>query len=144
MTNICNKLPKDYLTFLETIIAFIGFSLTVYFSEEHIEIGFTGIISLVLYFMIFIELTRALFDFILGDEHKFKVRYIYDLSIIFLIREILVAVTSNHHHIQDELVYLGVSTTLLIVLFILRIVDAKVFNYVDKCNSCSHSYDAKS
>ena len=143
MKNICNKLPKDYLTFLETAIAFIAFVLTIIYSETHFEISFSTIIGLVLYFMIFIELTRALFDFILGDEHKFKVRYLYDMGIIFNIREILVTITANHHHIQDELIYLGVSTTLLIVLFILRIVDAKVFNYVDKCNSCSHSYDAK-
>jgi uncharacterized membrane protein (DUF373 family) len=134
-------LSKDNLIILETSVAFVAFLLTLYFSKTHFEVSFSSIIGLILYFMIFIELTRALFDFILESEHKFKVRYLYDMGIIFNIREILVTITSNHHHIKDELIFLAVSTLFLLVLFVLRIIDAKTFKYTDKCNSCSHFFE---
>jgi len=133
-------IKKDSLTLVETIVATIIFGITLYYSEKPIKIEFSSMISLGLYYMIFIELIRALFDFVFGEEHKFKVRYIYDLGIIFLVREILVAITANHHHIEEEFSYLIVSGSILVVLFILRIVDAKVFNYNNKCDTCVHHY----
>lgn len=140
---MARALSKEKLTFIETGIAFIFLVFTFYFSKEHFEVSFSSMISIALYFMIYIELTRAIFDFILSDEHKFKVRYLYDMGIIFNIREILVTMTSKHHHIADELLFLGVSTGFLIILFILRVIDAKVFNYVNKCGDCVHSFKKK-
>jgi len=133
-------LKKDSLILVETAVATLLFGLTLYNSDTELHINFSIMISLGLYYMIFIELTRALFDFVFGEEHKFKVRYIYDLGIIFLVREILVVITANHHHIEEEFSYLIVSGSILVVLFILRIVDAKVFNYNNKCDTCIHHY----
>jgi len=131
------------LIYIEAFLAFILWGMTVYYSEETIHISFSSVIGLILYYMIFIELVRATIDFIFGDEHKFKVRYIYDMGIIFIIREMLVTMAAKHHHISDELIFLSISTGLLIVLFVLRIYDAKVFKYTDKCNSCSHEFTSK-
>jgi uncharacterized membrane protein (DUF373 family) len=78
---ICNKISKENLTFIEVIFAFITFALTFLYMETKFIVEFSSIIGLFLYFMIYVELVRALFDFVLSETHKFKVRYIYDMGI---------------------------------------------------------------
>jgi len=140
---ICNKISKENLTFIEVIFAFISFTLTFLYMETKFIVEFSSIIGLFLYFMIYVELVRALFDFVLSETHKFKVRYIYDMGIIYIIREILVTITANHHHIVEEIPFIGISLVLLAVLFIMRVVDAKVFNYNNQCNACTHEFVQK-
>jgi uncharacterized membrane protein (DUF373 family) len=131
---------KNTLIYFEILIATILFTFTIFSTKETIHISFPSIIGFILYFMIFVELTRALIDFIFESEHKFKVRYIYDMGIIFIIREILVTITSKHNSIESEINFLSFSLIILFVLFILRIIDAKTFNYIHTCSTCSFDY----
>ncbi len=132
------------LIYGEVIIALILFVLTLLNMDlSHMKIGFITVIGLLLYFMIYVELIRAIADFIFDSDHKFKVRYIYDMGIIFIIRELLVTLTANHHHIEKELIFIGISIVVLIVLFVLRIYDAKTFKYLNNCDTCIHSYNSK-
>jgi len=135
MTTKSNK-----IIYIEVIIAFIFFTLTLFFSREQYHMSFSTTIGMILYFMIFIELTRALIDYIFSEEHKFKVRYIYDMGIMFIIREILVTITSKHSVIEKEIIFLSILSFFLILLFLLRIFDAKVFNYLDNCSSCEYTF----
>jgi uncharacterized membrane protein (DUF373 family) len=134
---------KDKLTYVEVFIAFILFTITIYSTKENFHISFSAIIGLLLYLMIYIELVRAMFDFIFGDEHKFKVRYIYDMGIMFLIREILVTMAANHYTIEKEITFLTISSIILVLLFGLRIIDAKVFKYTENCENCIYTFKNK-
>ena len=138
-----NITKKDKLIYLEVALATFLFIFTLTYIEEPIHVTFSAIIGLILYLMIFVELIRALFDFILDDEHKFKVRYIYDMGIMFIIREILVTMSSKHHTIIEEVPFLLISAIFLVILFHLRIKDAQVFKYTDKCENCSHNFNQK-
>ena len=142
MKQIIQNYSKNNLVMIESIISFSLFIFTLLHTDilkEHLS--FSIMIGLILYYMIFLELVRALIDFTFEKEHKFKVRYIYDMGIIFLIRELLVSITSNHHHIEEELMFLTISTVLLIVLFVLRIYDAKTFKYLENCDNCKHNFE---
>ena len=125
---------KEVITFIEIVISLILFTFTMYHTKEVITINFSSIIGLILYFMIFVELVRALVEFIFEKEHRFKVKYIYDMGIIFLIREILVTITTKHDYINTEITYLSIASIILITLFTLRMIDSRSYIYNNTCD----------
>lgn len=93
-------LNKNQITGWEVTIATNFFALAIYFNKTHYEPSFPVFIGFALYYLVFLEITRAIVEFIADAEHRLKVKYMYDGGIIFVLREILVASTVNHHHIQ--------------------------------------------
>jgi len=123
------EFKKNKLTYFQSFVAFILLLFTFIFNEKEFYITFSTVIGLILYYMIFLELIRTTMDFIFDNEHKFKVRYIYDMGIIFVVREILVVLAASHDTIEKETTFLIISFITLFFLFILRIYDAKTFKY---------------
>jgi uncharacterized membrane protein (DUF373 family) len=118
--NNSNKIEKgDFLNTLKTSLEVILSLFTVFYilnnTEETIEISFAYGVGLILYIMIFIEMYRALFDFVFDKEHKLKVRYIYDMGIIFIIRELLVLMTEKTIHF-DHYIVLIITLILLVIV----------------------------
>ena len=137
------EFKKNKLTYFQSFVAFILLLFTFIFNEKEFYITFSTVIGLILYYMIFLELIRTTMDFIFDNEHKFKVRYIYDMGIMFIIREILVTMAAKHHTIIEEIPFLLISAVFLLILFHLRIKDAQIFKYTDKCDGCVYTYNNK-
>lgn len=116
---------KNIIIFIELVVASLLFAFTLYFTEGVHEINFAAITGLILYFLIFFELSRAVIEFIFDDEHLFKVNYIYDMAIIFIIREDLVIITTEHQHIENELTYLFVTGVMLAMIVGVKISESR-------------------
>ena len=111
--------------FIELLLAMCLFILTIYYSKEKVEISFSSIIGLLLYFMIFLEVVRATGQFIFDKSNKFMPEAIYNMGIIFLIRELLVTLTAKHDYIEKELSFLIAVVLVLLILFSLRLLESK-------------------
>jgi uncharacterized membrane protein (DUF373 family) len=79
------KFLEDYI---EIILAFVLFGIIVC-----MKIDFYHFVTLMLELMVVIELVQMLFVFF--KKQRIKIRYMVDASIIFFIREILIALTTH-------------------------------------------------
>jgi uncharacterized membrane protein (DUF373 family) len=90
------KIFKDYF---EIIIAFILFCLIFVFN-----INFYTLVALILELMVIIEVMQMLFIFF--KKQRIKIRFMVDASIIFFIRELLIA-TTTHKPLKIVVLYVG-------------------------------------
>jgi len=99
------KIFKDYF---EIIIAFILFCLIFVFN-----INFYTLVALILELMVIIEVMQMLFIFF--KKQRIKIRFMVDASIIFFIRELLIATTTH-----KPLKIIGLYIILIGVFFFFR------------------------
>lgn len=102
---------------LEVVVAIILFSVgSLVFSPIQIIIQ-------MLYFIIVLEITRMVIEYIKSKEHRVKIRYLIDAAIIAGIREIIIIIVDSHKILQhtQELVIYGTMTFVLLVLRIMAI-----------------------
>jgi uncharacterized membrane protein (DUF373 family) len=122
---------------LEIILASSLFLVALYYTMTNnshtVGLSFPVIVGFGLYFLVFLEISRAILDFIFDSEHRIKVKYIFDGGIIFVVREILVSSTLNHSTIMHEIPYLIVMFVILVTLSSLRYIDYK-YNPRENCS----------
>ena len=99
---------------VEVIVGIFIFSLIIYFKFD-----FYQVVALMLELMVIIEIVQMLFVFL--KRQRIKIRYIIDASLIFFIRELLIAVT-NKSSINKILLYVG----LIGVFFFFRYLSLKI------------------
>jgi len=80
---------------------------------------FYKILALILEFMVIIEVTQMLFVFF--KKQRIKIRYMIDASIIFFIRELLIATTTN-----KSFKVIGLYVVLIGVFFFFRYLSLNV------------------
>ncbi|CAA6806933.1 MAG: Unknown protein [uncultured Campylobacterales bacterium] len=103
------SLLKDKYS-VELVLSILAFIVAIYL-DKVIEV-----VIYALYFLIFLELTRAILTFI--REQRVIVRYLVDALIIFVLREFIINVvkinTQDLQHISDILKNsVGINTILL-------------------------------
>lgn len=103
---------------IEVSIAIILFliSLTVFTPID--------IIIKLLYFIVILEITRMVVEYIRSDNHRVKIRYLVDAVIIAIIREVLIIIVDSHHLLINKN-NLFVYIILLFIFIILRIIVMK-------------------
>jgi uncharacterized membrane protein (DUF373 family) len=91
------------------------------------------IIIQLLYFIIVLEITRMVIEYIKSKEHRVKIRYLIDAAIIAGIREIIIIVVDSHK-IQEHVNQLVIYGLITFVLLIMRVI--AIFGSPDevKCN----------
>jgi len=99
---------------IEVIVGIFIFSLIIYFKFD-----FYQAVVLMLELMVIIEIVQMLFVFL--KRQRIKIRYIIDASLIFFIRELLIAVT-NKSSTNKILLYVG----LIGVFFFFRYLSLKI------------------
>jgi uncharacterized membrane protein (DUF373 family) len=134
-TSMKSKLFNQWQEILAFIIASVLFSMALYYSREQYELSIAVFVGYAFYFIVFLEISRAIVEYVFDGENRIKVKYIYDTGIVFTIRELLVTTTINHHKIIEEIVYICVMSAILILLAILRYVDYK-YNPKNLCEKC--------
>jgi uncharacterized membrane protein (DUF373 family) len=87
---------KDYF---EIILALIVFGMILV-----LKFDFYTVLALILELMVIIEVMQMLFVFF--KKQRIKIRFMVDASIIFFIRELLIAVTT-HKPLQVIMLYVG-------------------------------------
>ena len=90
------KLFRDYF---EIIVAFVLFGFIFVFN-----INFYTLVALILELMVIIEVMQMLFIFF--KKQRIKIRFMVDASIIFFIRELLIA-TTMHKPLKNIILYVG-------------------------------------
>jgi uncharacterized membrane protein (DUF373 family) len=90
------KIFKDYL---EIVFAIVLFLLILVFDYD-----FYTVLALVLELMVIIEVMQMLFVFF--KKQRIKIRFMVDASIIFFIRELLIA-TTTHKSLKIIFMYVG-------------------------------------
>ena len=118
--------------YFEIVFGTLLFSFALFIKAQQVDnyqMSMAVFVGLILYYLVFLELIRTIVEFIIED--RIKIKYIIDGSILFTLREILVATSINHHHIETELTYVGLMTGLMILLFIFRYIDIH-FNLREK------------
>jgi uncharacterized membrane protein (DUF373 family) len=81
------------------------------------------IIMNILLFIVFVELIRMLVSFI-SEGKAMKIRYLIDGSIAFLLREMIIEMTSKND-INHKYMEIGLIIIVLIFLFIFRLISTK-------------------
>jgi len=99
---------------IEVIVGILIFALIVYFNLD-----FYKAVVLMLELMVIIEIVQMLFVFL--KRQRIKIRYIIDASLIFFIRELLIAVT-NKSSFNKIILYVG----LIAVFFFFRYLSLKI------------------
>jgi len=99
---------------IEVIVGIFIFSLIIYFKFD-----FYQAVVLMLELMVIIEIVQMLFVFF--KRQRIKIRYIIDASLIFFIRELLIAVTTKSST-NKILLYVG----LIGVFFFFRYLSLKI------------------
>ena len=102
---------KEYL---EILVALIIFGIVLFFKFD-----FYDVLALLLELMVIIEVTQMLFIFF--KRQRIKIRYMIDASIIFFIRELLIA-TTTHKPIKVVAIYV----ILIGIFFFFRYLSLKI------------------
>ena len=105
-----NLLTKNYALFLSTFI-FVVILATHY--------PFYKAIILMLEFIVIIEVVKMISDFI--EKRKLRLRYVIDVFIIFLIRDVVILVTNPKKEFVEILFLLFV----ILIFFIFRVLAVK-------------------
>jgi uncharacterized membrane protein (DUF373 family) len=100
---------------IEVSIAIILFliSLTLFTPIE--------IIIKLLYFIVILEITRMVVEYIRSDNHRVKIRYLVDAVIIAIIREILIIIVDSHNlsnNFSNLITYILLEFTFIILRII--------------------------
>ena len=106
---------KKLFLYIDILIATILFLIILIF-----HLDFYKIVLLLLEFMVLVELTQMLFIFF--KRQRIKIRYMIDASIIYIIRELLISITSHPNDLKSILLY----TSLIGVFFVFRFLAIKV------------------
>jgi uncharacterized membrane protein (DUF373 family) len=83
-----------------------------------------AIVINLLYFIIILEVTRMVVEYIRSPEHRVKIRYLVDASVVAILREIIIVVDS--HHMTEYLMNLIIYVVLLFVILIARYTVMKI------------------
>lgn len=105
-----NKVP----IFLEFILTM---SLIIYVQDFSKINSFSTLVVLLLEIIIVLELIRMLMGFLFGDDHRVKLRYMIDSTIVFFIRDIMLIVNDKF-----DMGKIGSILGIIAVLFLFRFV----------------------
>ena len=105
------KILKNNYEIIIGIIIFITILVT--------KIEFYKAIIILLEFIVILEVVKMTMDFI--NKNKLSLRYIIDVFIIFLIRDIVILVTNEHYN-KDKIIFL---LFIVATFFIFRVVSIK-------------------
>lgn len=93
--------------------------------------GLIGIISFyfgvsivmlsMLNFLIFLEITRTIYEYIVEDGHRIKMRFLIDGAILFGIRELFVGWVLIKNNLDLGLILMGISLLTVGILILYRI-----------------------
>ena len=100
---------KKIFSYLDIFLAVLLFGIVIFF-----KIDFYKIVLFLLELMVLIELSQMLFVFF--KRQRIKIRYMIDASIIYIIRELLIVLTTHPKDIKILTLY-----TVLIGIFFLDI-----------------------
>ncbi len=86
-------LEKNYLlTFFQVLLTLAIFVKVKNFAEL---VGFSGVVVALLELIIVLELIRMLIDFVFTDEHRIKIRFMVDSTIVFFVRDLMLIVNDS-------------------------------------------------
>ena len=74
-----------------------------------------------LYFIIILEVTRMIDEYIRSSDHKVEIRYLVDAAIIASLREIIIIIVDSHHllnNIQPLFIYGCITLSLMLLRYI--------------------------
>jgi uncharacterized membrane protein (DUF373 family) len=77
------------------------------------------VITKALYFLIILEITRMVVEYIKSNTHRVKIRYLVDASVIAVLREVIILVVDSHH-LEEHFNILSIYGFLLTFLIGLR------------------------
>ena len=104
---------------LPVIVASILFGVA-FFLENPVMI----VINL-LYFIIILEVTRMIDEYIRSPDHRVKIRYLVDAAIIAALREIIIIIVDSHH-LLENIKSLEIYGCITLALMLLRYISMKI------------------
>lgn len=84
-----------------------------------------AIVINLLYFIIILEVTRMVDEYIRSPDHRVKIRYLVDAAIIASLREIIIIVVDSHHLLNNTR-SLEVYGCITLSLMVLRYISMKI------------------
>ena len=106
---------KNFFLYFDILVAVLVFIGSLYF-----KIDFYKIVLMILELMVLIELIQMLFVFF--KRQRIKIRYMIDASIIYIIRELLISLTTHPKDIKIITLY----TVLIGIFFFFRYLAIKI------------------
>lgn len=103
---------------LEVTIAAILFGIALIFSHIAVVIN-------LLYFIIILEITRMIVEYIKSPTHRVKIRYLVDAAIVAVVRELIIIIVDSHK-LVEHLLALKIYFGILFGLLIARIIVLKI------------------
>ena len=124
---------KDILKSEKFIILLITM---IIFSFSYFE-NISTIIIHTMSFLILLEVVRTIYEYLVNSNHRIKLRYIIDGSILFGIRELFVGWITIKTDLILGLILVFVSIILIgILIFFRKKVIENSPDYIERCNSC--------
>lgn len=100
---------------LQVTAAMLFFAIGIFFTNP-----VTVVINL-LYFVIILEVTRMIVEYIQSRNHRVKIRYLVDASFVAIFREIIIIIVDSHHlseHWKILAVYISLSFVVLFIRYL--------------------------
>ena len=117
--HLTQKLFSCTSVYLEVIVASILFALAMYVKDP------ISVVINLLYFIIILEVTRMVIEYIRSPEHRVKIRYLVDASIVAVLREIIIIVVDSHN-MYEHLFQLALYIPLLFITLSARYIVMKI------------------
>jgi uncharacterized membrane protein (DUF373 family) len=115
--SIKNKIFGDSVS-IEVFIASVLFAISMLVNS-------TIIIINLLYFIIILEVTRMVVEYIKYPSHRVYIRYLVDAAIIASLREVIIIIVDSHN-IEKNVNIIEIYFIITAVLMILRFVSMKL------------------
>jgi uncharacterized membrane protein (DUF373 family) len=103
---------------MEVTLALILFSIALMYSHISVVIN-------LLYFIIILEITRMIVEYIKSPTHRVKIRYLVDAAIVGDIRELIIIIVDSHK-LAEHLFALETYFAILFALLIVRVIVLKI------------------
>jgi len=130
-------LIKYKIKYIEFFIGtFLFITAMVMVANDRVEpqhMSMAIFVGLMMYYLIFLEISRTVVEFIVED--RIKMKYLIDSGIIFVLREILVTTSIHHSHIDKEVLYIFIMVSIFIVLIAFRYLDINLNLKEKNCDS---------
>lgn len=104
---------------LEVLVASVLFGIALLLNNP------IQIVINLLYFIIVLEVTRMIVEYIRSPKHRVKIRYLVDAAIIATLREIIILIVDSHH-ILDHIANLILYSSGVVFLMLVRYLSMKV------------------
>ena len=113
------SIKRNHLELFISLLIFAFVSYSVISTEREIQITGPMYVGAVMLYIVFLELVKSIFSLYLNENTE-NLKFIYIGGIVFVLREILLILSINHHLTDEKFIKIFLLSGLLILFAFLH------------------------